>query len=291
MPRRWSQLAPNARAGRAELKPTPRLRDRCRGRVMLPLPDDAERTLLAGDDWIYQRKRGHRTSTDDVVTAACAVRAVQATAGLAPGAVARYADIGCGIGSVLLLTARTLRPAYAVGVEAQAESVALLSATLAELPPDRRPTIVHGDLRAATAEAMGTFDLVTGSPPYFPLGTGVEPSDAQRRACRFEVRGGVEAYLACAARLLSPHGRFVMVAQTSLDARVRAGAANAGLSMWSRVDFWMREDRPDPFLTVYEVGREPRTVTNDRVAVRTASGSITPAYKALRATLGLTTRD
>lgn len=260
----------------------------------LPLPDDAERTLLAGDDWIYQRKRGHRTSTDDVVTAACAVAVARASFGETPGAVPRYADIGCGIGSVLLLTARVLAPGHALGIEAQAESVALLSATLAELSPERRPSVVHGDLRDADPATLGTFDLVTGSPPYFPLGTGVEPADPQRRACRFEVRGGVEAYLGGAARLLAPGGRFVMVAQTSLDARVQAAADLVGLSLVHRWDFWMREDRQDPFLTVYahaakaEVDAAAGCTT---MAVRTTTGAITPAYTALRASIGLTTRD
>lgn len=249
------------------------------------MPDDAERTLLAGDDWIYQRKRGHRTSTDDVVTAA---RAVVLCDGAWP---ARYLDLGCGIGSVLLFTARVLRPEYAVGWEAQEESVALLRQTLAEMPCSRRPSVELRDLRDADEAGLGRFDLITGSPPYFPLGTGVEPVDPQRRACRFEVRGGVEAYLAAASRLLAPEGRFVMVAQTGMDARVARAASAAGLTPRSKLQLWMRADRQDSFLTVTEVRSLEGPCPTVQMAIRDAAGGITPAYRALRLRLGLSSKD
>jgi tRNA1Val (adenine37-N6)-methyltransferase len=276
--------------------------------VTSALPDDAERTLLVGDEWLYQRKRGHRTSTDDVLVAARAVSLVRAAAGNREawsGRPARYLDIGCGIGSVLLLTAHALRPPVAHGIEAQTESVAMLTQTLAELTPDFREDVRfevdHGDLRQASPDRLGMFPLITGSPPYFPLGTGVEPTDPQRRACRFEVRGGVEAYTEAASRLLSDEGRFVMVAQTALLGRVDAELARLAstpspLALASRLDFWMREDRQDPFLSVVEL-RRPACVTGgpatatETLAIRTARGTITEGYTSLRAVLGLTTKD
>jgi tRNA1Val (adenine37-N6)-methyltransferase len=275
--------------------------------VTSALPADAERTLLVGGESLYQRKRGHRTSTDDVLVAARATQLVRAEAAASAGAIAlpppRYLDIGCGIGSVLLLTAYALRPRLAWGIEAQAESVAMLRRTIAELSPGLCEsvalTIDHGDLREASVERLGSFPLITGSPPYFPLGTGVEPADPQRRACRFEVRGGVEAYTETAARLLSPDGRFVMVAQTALLARVEAelrrlAASPTPLALASRVDFRMREDRQESFLSVVELRRPehaPATAPIDTMAIRTAQGSITDGYTALRAILGLTTKD
>ncbi|RYE92149.1 MAG: methyltransferase domain-containing protein [Myxococcales bacterium] len=245
------------------------------------LPDDAEREALVGDWPLWQRRRGHRTSTDDVVTAARA-------ASLVPGA-ARYLDIGCGVGSVMLLVAHALRPGRTVGVEAQGQSVALLRRTLGELPDPPPIEVIHGDLREVDPAALGRFDLITGSPPYFPLGTGVLPPDPQRQACRFELRGGVEDYAAAAGRLLADDGVFVMVAQTALAARVERGTHAASLAIRSRLDLWMREDRTDPFLTVFELRRTPGECVTTTLAVRTAAGAVSDGYAALRAVVGLAT--
>lgn len=247
------------------------------------LPADATRDALVGRWSLWQRQRGHRTSTDDVVTAA---RAASLCAGRA---IDDYLDIGCGVGSVLLLTAHTLRPSRTVGVEAQGQSVALLRRTLSELPGPPPIELIHGDLRDADPIRLGQFRLITGSPPYFPVGTGVLPPDPQRQACRFELRGGVEAYAAAAGRLLRDDGVFVMVAQTLMAGRVERGAAEAGLCLRSRLDLWMREDRRDPFLTVFELRRGDGPCEVERLAIRAASGAITGAYAALRAVIGLAT--
>jgi tRNA1(Val) A37 N6-methylase TrmN6 len=243
-------------------------------------PDDAEGQELVGAWRIYQRRRGHRASTDDVVTAWMAVR-------LAGGTPARYLDLGCGIGSVLLLTAHRLRPGSSLGVEAQAQSALLAQRSVAELPDPPPITVERADLRAVSPERHGLFDLVTGSPPYFPLGTGVLSGDAQRRACRFELRGGVEAYCDAAARVLTPEGAFALVFPTDGDARVLAAAARSGLHLRARADLFMREDREKPFLTVYGFGRSPGDRTSWSFAIRTARGEVTAEYRAARAELGL----
>ena len=46
------------------------------------------------------------------------------------------------------------------------------------------------------------FDLVLGSPPYFPPGSGVEGDHPQKVACRFEMRGDIADYCVGAARHL-----------------------------------------------------------------------------------------
>jgi tRNA1Val (adenine37-N6)-methyltransferase len=243
-------------------------------------PDDAEAEELVGDWRIYQRRRGHRASTDDVLTAWMAVR-------LAGGAPARYVDLGCGIGSVLLLTAHRLRPGSSLGVEAQAQSALMARRSVAELPGAPPIAVEHADLRAVSAERHGLFDLVTGSPPYFPVGTGVLSADAQRRACRFELRGGVEAYCEAAARVLTPDGAFALVFPTDGDARVLAAAARSALHLRARADLFMREDRGKPFLTVYGLGRTAAPPASWSFAIRTAAGEVTEAYRAARAELGL----
>ncbi len=246
-------------------------------------PEDAVRERLIGDWHFWQRRRGHRTSTDDLITAWMAVDAV---GGARP---ARYLDLGCGIGSVLLMTAHRLRPGGSIGVEAQAQSVALATRSVAELgdaPPIR---IVHGDLRGVTVDELGVFDLVTGSPPYLPVGTAVPSADSQRRACRLELRGGVEDYCLAAARVLAPTGRFALVFQTAWQARVHGALADAGLHLVEQVDLEMRAGSGTPFLSVFAAAKSDpgRPAGRRALAVRDASGTITPAYAALRRELGV----
>ncbi|MBK7153617.1 MAG: hypothetical protein IPH72_17865 [Sandaracinaceae bacterium] len=125
------------------------------------------------------------------------------------------------------MTAHRARPAECVGVEAQAESVAWPAAPCVSCPQGSLPS---GWSTATSGDALGRrFALVTGSPPYFPTNAGVLPQDPQRLACRFELRGGVEAYCETAAGHLLPHGRFFLVHQTACDARVLTAARGARL--------------------------------------------------------------
>lgn len=245
-------------------------------------PDDATHDLLVGDWQIYQRRRGHRTSTDDVLTAWLA-----ATWGAHPQP-RTYLDLGCGIGSVLLLTAHALRPELSFGVEAQAQSVEMARRTVAELPDPPDIRIVHGDLRDTTElDGVEAFDLITGSPPYLPAGTGVMSPDAQRRACRFELRGGVEAYCEAAARWMAPGGGFAMVFQSAWHDRVMAAGEAAGLHLRARADIAMREDATGPFLSVYGWQREPGALHRHAFAIRDAAGDISGEYQHARRALGL----
>src|SRR5690606_3840307 len=146
----------------------------------------------------------------------------------------RYADLGCGIGSVLLMVAHKLpSDAQIAGIEAQAQSFALATRNVERNgeAPARRVRPVHGDLRtpALNAALGGPFDLVTGTPPYLPPGRGSPSTDAQRTYARLEMRGGVEDYLAAAARVLAPGGRFVVCCDARRPQRALEGGLAAGL--------------------------------------------------------------
>ncbi len=247
-------------------------------------PDDATYDALIGSWSLYQRTRGHKTSTDDVLTAWLATRCVPEPH--------RYLDLGCGIGSVLLMTCYALRPGYAVGIEAQQQSVAMARASVGQLPGEEAIEVRAGDFRDALVPSeTHIFDLITGSPPYFPVGAGTMSSDYQRAACRFELRGGVEAYCQAAAHAMTPQGTFVMVFQTQWEVRVLQAAAAVDLQLQRQTDVRMRVDRDEPFLSVYAFGREPTTVQRAHFAIRDATGTITPEYRSARAELGLSTAD
>jgi tRNA1(Val) A37 N6-methylase TrmN6 len=244
-------------------------------------PDDAGRDRLIGDWHIFQRSGGHRTSTDDLITAWYAVHRN-------PVAPARYLDLGCGVGSVLLMVSHKLRPKIAVGVEAQAQSVAMARRAIAELPEhESQIDVRHEDFRELEF-GRERYDLITGSPPYFPLDAGVLPEDPQRRACRFEERGGVEAYVETAARALGERARLYVVFQTRWSERVTAAAAEHDLHLSGRADFSTRADKPDPFLTVFELSRRPTGALHRVcVTVRDADGLISSEYQRIRLELGV----
>ena len=244
-------------------------------------PADARRDRLIGDWFIYQRTGGHRTSTDDLITAWSAVH----RSSRRPD---RYLDLGCGIGSVLLMVVHRLRPAVAHGIEAQAQSVTMARRAVAELPAHGcELAVTHADFRDVDFDGE-PYDLVTGSPPYFPLDAGVLPADEQRRACRFEERGGVEAYLETAARAMSVDGLFYLVFQTQWSERVMAAAARSQLQLAGTADFFARRGHEQPFLTVFEFCRATVAAPHRfQCAVRDLNGEITNEYLTIREELGV----
>src|SRR2546423_12531672 len=133
-------------------------------------PEEGE-TLdyISGHYSIFQYSSGHRFSTDDVLTAWYATQ-------WAPR-VERALDLGSGIGSVALVVAWRLPGARIVTVEAQPASVRLARKSARYNGLEERMAIHEGDLRSFTTEER--FDLITGSPPYFPPGTAVEAGHPQ----------------------------------------------------------------------------------------------------------------
>jgi tRNA1(Val) A37 N6-methylase TrmN6 len=244
-------------------------------------PDDAVRDRLIGDWHVFQRSGGHRTSTDDLITAWYAIHRNR----VAPS---RYLDLGCGVGSVLLMVSHKLRPKIALGVEAQAQSIAMARRAIVELPEHEGEIDVrHADFREF-GFGHDRYDLITGSPPYFPLNAGVLPDDAQRRACRFEERGGVESYVETASRLLAERARLYLVFQTRWGERVTAAADEHDLHLSGRADFSTRADRPDPFLTVFELSRQPAAEQHRvRCSVRDSAGRVSREYQRIRQELGV----
>lgn len=197
--------------------------------------------LLSSGVRVWQREKGHRFSSDDVATAFVAWEAMPAPRTLL--------DLGCGLGSVLLLLAWKMPAVQATGIEAQAQSFALLRRNVEESGFAERVSIHHGDLRdeAAIARLGSGFELVTGTPPYFPSGRAIDATDEQRARARMETRGGVEAYIETAARLVSPSGCIVLCGDAEADARVLAAATRAGAHVTARCDAIPRHGRPALF--------------------------------------------
>ena len=238
---------------------------------------------LAGDWRILQLLRGHRWSLDDLVTAWFAAEVVR---DVPPR---RFADLGCGIGAVLLLVAWRFPEARGVGLEAQAVSVDLARRSLAWNGAEQRCEVRHGDLRdTGVLPEASVFDLVTGTPPYLPPGTAHASARTQWAGCHLEQRGGVEDYCAAAARLLASGGWFVTCAGSAQRERVQHGAARAGMVVARRREVVPRAGKGVLF-SVYglRVGHAALAVVDEPLVVRDASGRRTAAFRALRGAMGM----
>jgi len=241
---------------------------------------------LAGDFRILQRVDGHRWSADDLVTAWVAAETVVSNPPR------RIIDLGCGIGTVLLFLAWRYPLARVSGVEAQEISAGMARRSLAWNGVDDRCNVHFGDLRDETlVDKFGLVDLVTGTPPYLPIGTGVESSRVQCGPCRFEWRGGVEDYALAASRLLAADARFVGCCAARQRARVFEGAARAGLIIERWLDVVPREGK-EALFSVY-VMRKPIAAMNSDVhdepplVLRGKDGHFTNAFNDVRRAMGM----
>jgi len=244
---------------------------------------------ISGRFRLFQLSAGHRFSTDDVLTA------WYGTSGC-PCA-RTVLDLGSGIGTVGMIAAWRLPGARFVTVEAQEESVRLARKSAAWNGLTDRYEIRQGDLRdPAILGPDETFDLILGSPPYFPPGTGVHSDHPQRLACRFELRGTVADYATTAAAHLAPGGVFACVFPIRPDdqaERVRLGASAAGLSIVRQRPIVLREGE-DPLLGLFLMHRSTdlperfrnATHTEPPLVIRLRDGSISTEYSAVKLSFG-----
>ncbi|MBL8957690.1 MAG: SAM-dependent methyltransferase, partial [Myxococcaceae bacterium] len=139
---------------------------------------------------------------------------------------------------------------------------------------EQRCRVLDGDFRSV---ADGTFDLITGTPPYFPPGTGTVSAKPHAEACRFELRGGVEDYVKTAEPLLARGGAIVLCA-------TRPAWPNPAV----RVVVVPKTGKA-PLFTV-EVGRHDVGETREEVlVVRDPADQWTPQFRAVREAFGMPT--
>ena len=269
---------------------------------------------ISGHFRLFQLRDGHRFSTDDILTA---------WYGSTWCPTARTAlDLGSGIGTVGMICAWRLPGAKFVTVEAQSESVALAKKSARYNGLTDRYEIREGDFRETRPErgqpcpreldatnkladkavrapavlhAVEKFDLITGSPPYFPLGAGIESEHPQKLACRFELRGTIADYCSTAAKHLASGGFFACVFphEPAQLARVEAGAREAGLVIVRKRPVVFREGDP-ALVGLFGMMRAEdlpkwfrgQTWTEPELIIRTRDGKIHPEYSAVKLAIG-----
>jgi tRNA1Val (adenine37-N6)-methyltransferase len=252
------------------------------GRADLEPADGEDLCLLSGDWRVFQNQVGHRWSLDDLVTAWVATHRRD------PARAIRALDLGCGLGSVLLMVAWKLPHAQVVGIEAQLDRAAMGRRSIAYNGVADRCRILDGDLRALAEPPLGAagFELVTGTPPYFPRGTGTESQKPHALECRFEVRGGVEDYLEIAQRSLAPGGEIVVCTAALERDRVSTACGELGLGVVEHWDVVPREGK-DVLVMVDVLAGAPADTTNHTLVVRDRAGTWTPAFRRVRTDMGI----
>lgn len=252
-----------------------------------PEPDETL-DAISGHFRLFQLRDGHRFSTDDILTA---------WYGTSWCPSARTAlDLGSGIGTVGMIAAWRLPGARLVTIEAQEHSVALAQKSARYNGLLDRYEIRHGDFRDPSLFRNDErFDLITGSPPYFPPGSGVESAHPQKLACRFELRGDIRDYCATAARHLAPGGVFACVfpEEPTQLRRVTEGARGAELVIVRRRPVVFREGEL-PLISLFVMMRQGdlperfrrQTWVEPALVIRATDGSIHPEYAAVKLAIG-----
>lgn len=250
---------------------------------LLPLPDETL-DAFAGHWRIFQLRHGHRYSTDDLLAAWFALDTLDRL-GRSPG---RSLDLGTGIGSVGMFLLWALPDLQLTGIEAQPRSLDLARRTARYNGVAARVTYREGDLRAGLT-GLSPFELITGSPPYWDPADGTLSDGPQKAPCRFELRGGVEAYCEAAASLLAPEGVFVVVFDGRQRARLERAAQAAGLAFHRYRDVISKEGRA-PLIALAAL-RHPAMAASVLVegplVLRDQEGARTDAFRTLRARMGL----
>jgi tRNA1Val (adenine37-N6)-methyltransferase len=257
------------------------------GALVEPQLNDGE-TLdaISGHYRLLQLKDGHRFSTDDVLTAWYGST-------WAPSASA-VLDLGSGVGSVAMIVAWRVRAARIVTVEAQSASVGLARRSAAYNGLLDRMDIRLGDFRQPESlRADERFDLILGSPPYFPMATGIHGDHPQKVACRFEMRGDIGDYAGVAAAHLTPSGLFAFVFPEEQRSRAEGAAGTAGLTVVRRRPIVFKEGER-PLVTLFGAVRagdlpermRDKTWVEPPLIIRAADGSVHPEYAAVKLAVG-----
>jgi len=244
---------------------------------------------ISGHFRLFQLAGGHRFSTDDVLTAWYGTS-------WSPTA-SRVLDLGSGIGTVGMIAAWRLPGAKFVTIEAQEESVRLARKSAKWNGIEERYEIRQGDFRdASILKPDERFDLVLGSPPYFPPGSGVEGDHPQKIACRFELRGDIDDYCRAASEHLAPGGFFACVFPVrppeQLE-RVKRAARLAGLSL-ARMRGIILSEGDEPLIGLFGMMRSEdlpeamrdQTWTEPDLIIRRRDGSVHPEYSAVKLSFG-----
>ena len=233
---------------------------------------------LVGPYRIFQRKNGHRHGTDDATTAWYALQKTPP--------VRNTLDLGAGIGTVGLAVLWALgEGARLTCIEAQEISYRLLTENILGNGLNECVRAIHGDIR--DLDLGERFRLITGSPPYFPIGTGSLPEDSQKAHARFELRGDIGDYARAAKRHITGDGLFVFCFPFQQQSRCIKLVTDVGFRFITIRDVAPMKSKPALFsLYCASLSFRGPVTKEEPLIVAFEDGRYTPEMRALQATRG-----
>ena len=157
-------------------------------------------------------------------------------------------DLGCGIGSLLLLLSQREASLFRTGIELNPEAAALARRNLADNGLDG--TILTGDLRDPDLQTADRFHLVISNPPYFRAGSGTSGGTA-----RMDEACSVEELCRAAGRLARTGGRFALVYRPERLAELFAALTSARLEP-KRMQLLAYNPEKPPFAVLVEAVKD-----------------------------------
>ncbi len=233
---------------------------------------------LVGPYRIFQRRNGHRHGIDDATTAWYALQKTPP--------VKKTLDLGTGIGTVGLAVLWALGPgAKLTCVESQEISYRLLTENIVGNGLNESVRAIHGDLR--NLDLGERFPLITGSPPYFPIGTGSLPEDSQKAHARFELKGDIGDYARAAQRHIIEDGLFVFCFPAQQKNRCIKLVTDAGFKLITIRDVVPIKNKPALF-SLYSASLSFTGAVTEETPLIVAfeDGKYTPEMTTLQATRG-----
>lgn len=132
-------------------------------------------------------------------------------------------DLGCGVGSLLLLLSQREENLDRLGIELSPGAAALARQNLADNALSGQ--VLTGDLRDPALLPTDRFHLVVSNPPYFRAGSGASGGQA-----RMDDTCSVTDLCRCAGRLTRTGGRFALVYRPERLAELFAALDQARLT-------------------------------------------------------------
>jgi tRNA1Val (adenine37-N6)-methyltransferase len=188
-------------------------------------------------------------------------------------------DVGTGSGLIaLMLAQRSAGIVDAVDIDARACRQARINFMAS--PFASRLRVFHQDFLKYESPRQ-SYDLIVSNPPYFIR--SLPSPDRQRTTARHAGELPWQGLITQSYRLLSPAGRLVLIVPANSFDRVQDFAFLAGF--YSGRATWVSgvEDRP-PKRVMLEYGKCFQPPVEDRICIKRADRSFSPAYVSLMKT-------